>query len=378
MARIEFRVALGTSWAQVVALTNVATNLQSVNISGGRQRPLDQYNANTATATFRYPTGYASPNSNFVTGRFVAIDAQTMASPGTWYRLFVGKVSDVEVQYGIPYSGGVGPGDYVTLTVEGMFAEWARMNGQNYSMASGTLATQTATANTQTGLQVLTDSGFGGNSSFPATTISSTWGDWLNRLALTMNGKIIDKGDYILLVNQYYKTSGIYGNFSDVPGDWGFDFFKYDKITFSSFADNYYTQTTVVPDGLAAQTVQTGSAPYRTYQVNTLNSTTGQALDYANYLLNTYGAQATRITSISCLVSDQKSMFPGWGASNLGAQISVKFRGTTFECILEGVTWSATPEQCRATFYVSSGAYNNYLILNNAVYGKLNENRLGY
>jgi len=39
---------------------------------------------------------------------------------------------------------------------------------------------------------------------------------------------------------------------------------------------------------------------------------------------------------------------------------------------------SATPENAFFTYYVSGADLNAYLILNNATFGKLDENKLGY
>jgi len=56
----------------------------------------------------------------------------------------------------------------------------------------------------------------------------------------------------------------------------------------------------------------------------------------------------------------------------------VTFRGTTFTCIIEGVSMQATPASSRYTYYLSGADLNAYLILNNAVFGKLDSNKLGY
>jgi hypothetical protein len=61
-----------------------------------------------------------------------------------------------------------------------------------------------------------------------------------------------------------------------------------------------------------------------------------------------------------------------------GVQVTVTFRGTVFTCIIEGVSITATPESSRYTFYLSGADLNAYLILDNTVFGKLNENKLGY
>jgi hypothetical protein len=173
--------------------------------------------------------------------------------------------------------------------------------------------------------------------------------------------------------------------FSDTTNDASFQ--VYDNIEFASYADNFYSQVTVDPESFAAQTVQTGVKPFRTYTVNTLNASTGQATDYANYLLNNFTAAPLAISSFSCLANAQNS-FKLWnlstGAGSLeigtcvGAQVSVAFRGTTYQCIIEGAAFSAIPGEARYTYYVSPLDQNAYLILDNATFGKLDFNRLGY
>jgi len=61
-----------------------------------------------------------------------------------------------------------------------------------------------------------------------------------------------------------------------------------------------------------------------------------------------------------------------------GTQVGVTFRGTTYQCIIEGVTMSATPAGASFTYYVSGADLNAYLILNNTTFGRLDYNRLGY
>jgi hypothetical protein len=62
----------------------------------------------------------------------------------------------------------------------------------------------------------------------------------------------------------------------------------------------------------------------------------------------------------------------------IGARVSVTFRGTVYYSIIEGVRVTATPESSRYTFYLSGADLNNYLILNDTVFGTLDYNRLGY
>jgi hypothetical protein len=369
---VEYKLEYGATYA---TLTTVADNLQNVSLSYGRQAQLDQYNANTASVTLRYPNGYVSPNASWITGTWVRISVRLKTTSG-WVQLWVGRIANVMVEYGIPYVSSVGNADYVTLVCEGNFAAFGRVQGNGYAMTAKSLSAQIGSCITETGLNLGSQSGFGGSQQFPATTISSTWGDWVNRTVLTMNGRLIDSGDSVGVYNAYYKTSAFFGNFSDTANDASNH--CYEKIAFTSLADNYYTQVTVTPESYSAATVSSGSAPYRTYAVNTLNNSTSQATDYANYLLSNYKTPALRIASITCNLNAQITQIPAYGSDYVSTQVSVAFRGTTYQCVIEGATFSGTPAEASVTFYFSSADLNNYLLLDNAVYGKLDSNKLGY
>jgi hypothetical protein len=124
--------------------------------------------------------------------------------------------------------------------------------------------------------------------------------------------------------------------------------------------------------------------PYRAYQANTLNASTSQATDYANYLLANYGTARFAISSFTCMAEAQSSFqldkigTMGLLAYSPGTQVGVAFRGTTYQCIIEGVTMSATPAGASFTYYVSGADLNAYLILDNATFGRLDYNKLGY
>jgi hypothetical protein len=158
----------------------------------------------------------------------------------------------------------------------------------------------------------------------------------------------------------------------------------YDQISFGSYADNYYTQVTVDPESFAEATVQSGTAPFRTLLTNTFNASTAQATDYANYLLANYDEQGQALLSISCLAEAQSTFkldnlfATGYPPIYPGTQVTVTFRGTVFNCVIEGVSMTATPESSRYTFYLSGADLNAYLILNNTVFGRLDYNKLGY
>jgi hypothetical protein len=369
---VSFTTNNGVSWT---ALTNV----QNIQFSIGRQAQLDQTRASTGSFEMRYPTGYASPIAAMVAGTQIRIQNTT----GTAYTIWTGRINDVVAEYGIPYAGGVGQADYLNVSFEGAFATLGRMLGNDYAMPADTILNQVANCTTQTGV----NTGFSGGSAptLAATTVSGTWGDWVNRVCQSTNSRIWDSliVDSVAVVSPFtYSVSTI--NFSDTANNATNQ--VYNKINFDSLADNFYTQVTVDPENFAAATVTNvgAVAPFRTYQTNTLNASTAQAADYANYLLSNYGSAKFAISSFSCMAEAQNSFQLdkvgnlGFFACIPGTQVGVTFRGVTYQCIIEGVNVSATPAGAMFTYYVSGADLNAYLILDNATFGRLDFNKLGY
>ena len=356
------------------------TNLQGIQISLGRGAQLDQVKASTATFELRYPTGYASPVTALVSGTYIKIENTT----GSAYTIWRGRISDVSARYGIPFVSGVGQADFLSVTCEGNFAAVGRMQGENYAMSAGGLSQQCLDAYNESGVEIQFITS-GGEPQMAATTVSSTWADWVARAALTVNARLWDSstanGSWI--VSPFFSNVSTV-NFSDTENNATNQI--YNQINFDSLSDNFYTQIQVDPEsyGVATVTQAGASLPYRTYQVNTLNDSTSQATDYANYLLANYGTARFAISSFTCMAEAQSSFqldkigYTSKLGASPGTQVSVAFRGTTYQCIIEGVTMSATPAGASFTYFVSGADLNAYLILDNTVFGKLNENKLGY
>ena len=370
-----YTVSYSTDGITYTALTNV----QNIQFSLGRQAQLDQVKASTGSFDMRYPTGFASPITALVAGTRVRVQNTT----GVAYTIWSGRIDNVSAEYGIPYAGGVGQADYLSVSMEGAFAVTGRMQGNNYAMAAGSIVSQMSNASTQTGLTFY----FGGPSSttLAATTVSTTWGDWVSRVCQSTNSRIWDAFDSLSVsVISPFAVSINSVNFSDTANNSTNQ--VYNKINFDSLADNFYTQVTVTPESFGAATVtQAGaSVPYRAYQANTLNASTSQATDFAQYLLANYGTARFAISSFTCMAEAQSSFqLDKIGAfDNLayspGTQVGVTFRGTTYQCIIEGVTMSATPAGASFTYYVSGADLNAYLVLDNPTFGRLDYNKLGY
>ena len=370
-----YTVSYSTDGSSYTALTNV----QNIVINIGRSAQLDQIKASTASFELRYPTGYASPITALVSGTFIKIQNTTGSAYDIWY----GRINDVSAQYGIPYAGGVGQADFLSVSVEGNFAAMGRMQGNSYSMAADTIVNQLYACQVQVG-GILSFYG-SQTQTLAATTVSGTWGDWVNRVCQSTNSRMWDGlNNNVTVLRDPFSTFVSTINFSDVANNSTNQ--VYNQINFDSLADNFYTQVTVTPESFGSATVTQAGAtvPYRAYQTNTLNASTAQATDYGNYLLANYGTSRFAISSFTCMAEAQSSFvldkvgFQSKISQAPGSQVSVAFRGTTYQCIIEGVTMSATPAGASFTYYVSGADLNAYLLLDNATFGRLDYNKLGY
>ena len=163
---------------------------------------------------------------------------------------------------------------------------------------------------------------------------------------------------------------------------------KYEQIEFRSSADNYYNSITVTPNALAAQTATLAVTPLYGWQVDTIDYTTGQASDHAQWLLNNYQSKDSTLASLTFTdVQQDPIAYPvpcntdviQAITSAVNQQGIVYFRGATYNVILEGVSINATPEQTRVTIFFSGRDTNAYLLLDNTQgFGTLDNNRLGF
>ena len=386
MAVQNYTVEYGRASTGRTALTNV----QNITVNVGRQAQLDQYNASSATITMRYPTGYASPIADLVPGTPIRI----INSADSRF-VFFGRIDNVQATYGIPYAGGVGNADYLAISCVGALATWGRTGTSSYAISADTIIGQmSAVYGSWTLLAAYYFSG-SVSPSMSATTVTSNFADWLNKVALTRNARIndIDQAttgvpsvdDFPLpaLYDPFYQQGALTVQMSDTTNNATNQI--YDQITFTSLADNFYTQAIVAPEAFGVQSASTGANPLKTLTINTLSPSASSALDYANYLLNNYKTPKVAISSISCLANAQNTMKLddlGLGANTPGEQIgrvlNVAFRGTTYPSVIEGYTFNATPGEARYTYYVSGADLNAYLILDDATFGRLDFNKLGY
>ena len=372
-------------------LTEWSTLVQSVSVSRGRQWQTDPFSPSSCTIVTRgTPAAVIGDYVLVVTGDYAG--GQLTATNQV---VFLGTVKDKLVNYGIKSSM-----DVTVLTLEGTLARWGRRNFTSRAISQNTTLAQISAVATAIGYDTFTTIAGTGQSIASAQTYVGNGLDLVNTLMQTEVGYIRETGGYlsppgiplqlelqpnVVFAQRNYDTASDF-TFAD---DSTVDGIRYDDIQFNSAAQNYYTEVTINPLGLAAQT--SGSGFYNLTQ-ESYDYTTAQALSHAQYLKSQYNTTASNPVSITASYANQDTAtrlteFQGLlntTRCNAGLACTVIFRNKTYECIVEGVQIDSDPSETTITLTLSAFDNNNYLILNNAVFGTLGTsgtypgNKLGF
>jgi hypothetical protein len=366
----------GSAWVEIDELLNLTCNI-------GRKQITDTWPVSTASFTFRYSTGFASPNTDLLVDVPIRFFSPSDTSVAAW----TGFIRDVRVAWGIPFESGVGQSDQLIIEGEGALALWGRTQGDGFTGSNNFANGQLTEVANHYGLS------WNGNLTSEPVKAAPTDGPlsgWLQQFSNTVQGRLIDgaprsllddanrRGTILLVSNATFFATAV--NFSDSLNN--ATNAVYNVLDFDSLADNYVTQVTVQSPGLADQTAQIGSAPFRGFVLQTYTVTTAQSLDIANYVLGALDEQTVAPNVISVSSSSQISAdidtmgtFPFFFLPACKTKIS--FRGTTYSAQIEGATLTAGPEQTRITYYLSSADSNPFFILDNPTFGVLDQNKLG-
>lgn len=362
------------------AVTDV--ELVSVNVQMGQRYILEPLSASTMTITGRYPAGYATPNPDLV------IDAEVELYENTTTFVYKGRVTDVVLELGIPYSGGVGPADFVTISVEGVLGVAGRTNVTTTTaddtvskVYSGFPPPMLVTALADAGIDI----GAAANA-FPIAPTNRTWNGleliqaWWNTYPFVVSeGPFGATAGYLTGAYAGRPTNTV--NFSDTANNATNQ--VYDQITIDSLSDNYYTAAELTREASSAVgSYQVGSEPYVLYTGLTIAASDAANQSRAEVIPNVYGVASFDVVGVSCLSEAQNSWNLWLGNSSaaavMGSLSNVTFRGNTTTVIIIGMTITATPETSRITYFFTPKRYFEWLTLDSATVGILDTNRLGY
>jgi hypothetical protein len=366
-------------WNTGAATTiNTLSNVQTISIDQGRTWQTDPYSPTTCTIVARTTTAPAI-------GDFVRVMTGT-AGIGSGTNLFTGTVKDIGIQYGNTTAM-----DFVTIQCEGALARWGRRQFTSRSLAQNPTLTQLSNLATAIGFNTFCTFNGTGSSTASAQTYSGNGLDLVNLVMTTEMGYIQETGTYTDTgsgtgtitprINFWARQTLDAGanSMTDVSDDLSP---SYDAIEFASATQRYYTEATINPIGLASQT--SGSGFYSLTQ-DSVDFSTAQASSHAQYLVSQYNSTAFKPYKLTANYSNQiNATAQGAFRTNLvqgtfiGALILVQHRGTGYLNVIEGQSISISPGETQLEITFSPLDNNNYLILNNATFGELNENKLGF
>jgi hypothetical protein len=256
------------------------------------------------------------------------------------------------------------------------------------SLTQGLTSAQASTIIT-TAASSITQNIVAGLSTAVAQTYTGNALEALNTLAITEVGRLVEFSQGTLEGLMYIGRSG-FNPFQPAAltfSDSNASFAQYENIDFRSTAENYYTRVTINPLTVASQTNNSGSAPYFKLELSTYDYNTTQANSLSQYYLNKFNSTDATVTGFASAYSQQTTVGQQSAFKNaiefgnlIGSNATVQFRGTNYNVIIEGLTITAdiNSGNTNAEWYCSAQDLNNYLILDNTTFGKLDFNKLGF
>lgn len=351
-------------------------NVSSVSWSAGRRNITDQWSGSTCLVTGFKPSDITYPPQVGKKARITVTDRGNSSTA-----VFYGFVSDWRVIYGITAAY-----DTYELTIESGYARAGRGAGTVTTTAGNSTSAMASSLVSLMGSDYVVQYD-GWASTTSAQTIVGQYSDAVNALMATEQGTVTDTGESFTGAPQsFFSKLGLYGrNTVDLYANlWTFSdtgaalTIKYNEVEFLSSAQNYGSKVVVQASGFADQSSGTGDY---VQTVSTINGSASEAANLAGYIK----AQLDLATAVPYSITTT-------GATSFGASDAINmadpayihqaativFRGNTYNCVVEGLSFTANQQDWRVQLFLSSSLQNAFLRLDSAAFGTLDNNRLGF
>jgi hypothetical protein len=360
--------------------------VQSVSINGGRQRFQDNF-PHTNCVIDLIPTDAFSSLTPLAVGQFIDVrDANTDVSPC----YFAGIITDVSRKFSIPFNAvtGAAPGDRIVITAAGGVGVLGQASLTNEAFIVENVKSSLDQVCNNNNIFAFAENPNVFNSAF---TFTGGLLDLVNGLLRTAQMMASDLD--LSRINPAGEVAGVYF-FQPGTGNKTFDFtddasfFNFVALEYLSSVQNYFTEVNVVPENLATQTEVSGLPPYNSLTYNTYSRTTVEASNLAQFIIATQNlVEITPFTittntrvSPTCLsiaeIPNLKTFLSGTRSANLGSAVSLSFRGTVVEAIIQGVNTTFYPDYASVQLYLSPSLGAPF-VLDSATFGVLDQNKLG-
>lgn len=368
-----------------VTFVDLTSLVENVSVTRGRSRQLDQFNAGTATIAFNNvtqvlnPSNTASPYYPFVLPR---CPVQILANG---LPIYTGLVTDWNIDYDISNQ------DMMYASCSDQFTVLAN---QSLNAVATSVQATGARINTVLDLAEIDYQGARaidtGSSTLGAFAISQDT-NCLNYLQLintseqgylfmSANGTLTFKGRSSVLnpvAGATFNTDGTGIRYQSLINQFG-DELLYNYIVTKS--DAGAAQTTSNAASIALYQAQQYSL------TNLLNSTTTEVGGLGNYLLGKYMNPVLRFTGLStemsALSTANQNIVLGLDMTSICTVVKNFVVGTpateTQTLIVSGIAHNITPGSHIVSYTFESTDGNQYLTLNDAIFGTLNNNLLSF
>jgi len=378
--------ANGSTW------TDVTDYVVQGTMRIGRQQLTDRYTPDNFSVELLAPasSGPAIPPVRYY------LRAQTTVGLDT-VNMFLGVITDVQRDYGIPYTSATGaaPADRITITAAsyGMY-----LSGRGFA----TNVTISASTTLEGAVNAVYDDGVStsGGPTFNGSPFSSTnvWNtaiaqdetytgnvlDYINAVVASVVSRMADTPSLTagpnLLDGNYVRGNQF--NFSDGAA-FGTQTHPYNQIEFLASDNNSYTEIRVGYNSNASTaSAVSGSQPYQTYSTVSVLESASTAQGAADLTLAILSQSQYRPFRVSTKASIMTNPLLPLQLSSLvtgrciGTQVQIRFRSTVYVVILEGYTITQDLDDAYYTFYFSP-ALGQPLILDDTNFGILDTNTLG-
>jgi len=368
-----------------VTFVDLTSIVESVNITRGRNRQLDQFNSGTATIAFNNqteilnPTNTASPYYPFVLPR---CPVQVLANG---IPIYTGLVTDWNLDYDISNK------DMMYASCADNFTVLANQTLNAVTPSAEATGTRINTIldlteiNYQGARSIDTGSSTLGAFAIDQDTVCLNYLQQVNTseqgfLFMSANGTLTFKGRSSVLnplAGATFNTDGTGLPYQTLINQYG-DELLYNYIITQSPAGA--VQTTSSANSIALYQAQQYAL------TNLLNSTTTQVADLGNYLLGRYQNPVLRFTGLStqltALSATNQDIALTLDLTSICSVVKNFVVGTpateTQTLIVSGVSHSITPGSHIISYTFESTDSNQYLTLDDSIFGTLDNNLLSF
>jgi len=368
-----------------VTFVDLTSLVENVSITRGRSRQLDQFNAGTAVIAFNNdsqilnPSNTASPYYPFVLPR---CPVQILANG---IPIYTGLITDWNLDYDISNQ------DMMYASCSDQFTVLAN---QNLNAVATTVQSTGARINTVLDLAEINYQGARaidtGSSTLGAFAISQNT-NCLNYLQLVNTS---EQGYLFMSANgtlTFKARSSVLNPVAGATFNTNGTGIRYQSLI-NQFGDELLYNYIVTKSDAGAEQITSSAASIALYQAqqysltNLLNSTTTEVAGLGNYLLGKYQNPVLRFTGLStemsALSATDQNIVLNLDMTSIATVVKNFVVGTpateTQTLIVSGIAHNITPGSHIVSYTFESTDGNQYLTLNDAIFGTLDNNLLSF